>query len=298
MNLILFVLSLILILATMTYSRFESFTKGQVQAENWREILMEAQRDRYNQHQKKCRPPTPKKEKRAVEEKPKKSQEAKKSIAPGSGQISLAWLLDKKFRESKPEANKEMTELIHDLLVQQWGQQPFYKRLAKDHPHFVRALLNDIIATADQVKDVKKGVKNLDQLIMMDWNDLELKTAFGRMLQEGLVYNKKFKRQDGHPDVTYDSPQGFQSLRDFFTSRHFDKIRVWLAPRGLLLAIFRDPALVEEVVQMRQELYSEARKEGTDKEALSKQFEEAFSSKTVYKEVLDWHVTTTKVHPS
>lgn len=282
MNLIIFVLSLIMILAAMTYTRFESFSKSHLQSQEWVSLLQDSQRDLYNQQQKKCRL-----KKRAKKSEPTDKQT--KGKTPGSGKIPLAWLL------GKSEHQKEVQELIESLITCLWSDQPFYKRLAKERPQFVEALLQDILNTSSKITDEKEAIKNLDQLMVTNWNDLELKTAFGRMLQDGLVYDKKNIRNDGSPDLTYKSPKGFQSLRDYFTNQKTDKIRVWLAPRALLGAIFRDPQVVEEVINLRKELYGQVKKKGSDADALSKQFEETFSSKTSYKDLLDWQVTMTDV---
>lgn len=62
MNLLIFTLSLILILAAMSYARFENFTKNRFQANMWMAILKDSQRDLYNQQQKLkiAKPPTKK----------------------------------------------------------------------------------------------------------------------------------------------------------------------------------------------------------------------------------------------
>lgn len=282
MNLILFVLSIVMILAAMTYNRFESFSKSYLQAEQWRQILVEKQRDRFNQQQKKC-PPA----KKAAEPKEEKEPKAK-STPPGSGQISLSLLLAR----GKPGHEEAMT-LLKNLLTRLWGNQPFFKQLAEKRPDFLDALLNDMVETAERAALEKKEIKTLDGFITTNWGDIELKVAFGRMLQEGLVYHRDPEPREENPDIIYEAPPGFQTLRDYFTTKKHDQIRLWLAQRPLLESIFPDKQTVDEFIKERKAIYNELKRKEANREQIQQHFKETFSSKTPFKELLDWEVTLT-----
>jgi len=56
----------------------------------------------------------------------------------------------------------------------------------------------------------------------------------------------------------YKSPKGYFSLLDFVNLSQSPKIRVYLAPREVLEAIFHDSATVDDIISQRKTLYSQA----------------------------------------
>lgn len=290
MSILVFVMSLIMLLSVMTWSRLETFLQSRLQAEEWVWLMKESERSVFNRIEKAHVPA-----KTAAQKTPKapkdKKTDSKPAPTPGSGQISLAWLFDKSFRENAKERSPKMQEVIEKLIDNLWKDQPFYKKLESERPRFVRALLAEIIElTGDKIK-------KFEDLIDLNWRDYELKEALGRMIQSGLVYKRPPLKPGEKPEVPAHSPVGFQSLKDYFTSKKLDKIRVWLAPRALLLALFNDPQTVAEIVRKREELYKEVKNSrslsGEAQTAYTKQFEGAFSSRTPYGDLLDFTVTTT-----
>jgi hypothetical protein len=181
------------------------------------------------------------------------------------------------------------------LLTDAWGNQPFFIQMQEERPDFLRAILQEIVMISDKanVKNSKLKVTHLDDLIYLPWSDVNLKIAFARMLQEGLIF-KGSDRTNGDSSDLMSSPTGFQSLNDYFTSREADKIRVWLAPRPLLKALFPDSW--QEVIKTREALMRELKKEnGPSAEDLSARFEQQFSEKTPYTELVDFKVTKTNI---
>ncbi|MCB1114397.1 MAG: hypothetical protein KDK62_06545, partial [Chlamydiia bacterium] len=185
MNLIIFVLSLILVLSAMSYARLDSFLKSRFHAKEWSWIMQESERDLYNRKQKSCNKKT--------EKETKKEESPTSKDSPGNGRISLSWFFKKEFREKNPALFLETKELSQELVKNAWGNQPFYKDLEKEKPDFVSLMFEEIIQLADRAseKDSKAKLTHLEDLIYLPWSDLQIKTAFGRMLQEGLIYNKK-----------------------------------------------------------------------------------------------------------
>ena len=301
MNLLIFTLSLILILAAMSYARFENFTKNRFQANMWMAILKDSQRDLYNQQQKLKTVEAPKKPKgrkfTAENQTPSNDKqpqpEKPKRVDAGSGRISLGWFFDEKHTEK--EAFKHIEALTKTLIENQWGKQPFYRQILKEHPDFLSQLIQTMIALGQEAKlKNQKPLKHLDDLIYLEWPDNELKAAFGRMLQDGLIYEGTSFHDDGSPEVSYSAPKGFQNLNDYFTAPFKDKIRIWLAPRPILRALFQDPAVVSAIVERRREYYKEARKGDTNKRnEIADDLAQEFASKTPYGDIIEWKVTKT-----
>lgn len=312
MNLLIFILSLIMILAAMTYSRVESYMRNSVQAQEWRWIMKESERDLYNIKQAKCNDevsdkppeetvPLPPGEKKESTPKKETEKTTKKATPAGTGKISVAWLFDKSTRESPTFDKEKAAAVIEQLIVINWKDQPFYRIMEKKRPQFAGALVKEMMRLGDKANEaddktgkVAKPLKNLDDLIYLAWSDPELKLAFGRMLQEGLIYNRAGARDDLSSEIVYNSPKGFQSLKDFFTQTKKDKIRVWLAPKAILRVIFPEPEVVDAVIKMREQLAKEMKKRGEDNSSpLNDQFQAAFSGSTPFADLLDFTVTTT-----
>ena len=102
-----------------------------------------------------------------------------------------------------------MLNLIQGLIVDRWGNQPFYKIAEKEHPGFVRAMLQDMIESVDKAKseNPKSEIKSLDDLLYVPWTNLTLKRAFGMMLQEGLIYDRGSPANKGTVEGLGSSPR-------------------------------------------------------------------------------------------
>ena len=73
-----------------------------------------------------------------------------------------------------------------------------------------------------------------------------------------------------------------------------NKIRLWLAPRAVLLSLFDNEQVVSQIIQMRTDLYNEMRRTGAEgPESFSLRFKEAFSQQTPFNDLIDYKVTTT-----
>lgn len=296
MNLIVFVLSLILVLSAMTYARLDSFLKGRYHANEWSWVMRESERDLYNRKLAKCTPKENKPPQNPADEKsPPPPGDKSPRVENGTGRISLAWFFKPEFRIKHGELVPKMEDLAIQLVENAWGNQPFYIELAKEQPEFVRAMFEEIVSLVEKNSSDKMKIKTLDDLIFLQWSDLKLKTAFGRMLQEGLIFDKKGRDAVKEEEIEI-PPKGFQSLNDYFVTQEKDKIRVWLAPRKLVLVLFPDPGVAEAVIQMREELYRElSKKDAPSKDELGARFKEAFSDKTPYLELVDFTVTATNI---
>jgi hypothetical protein len=88
---------------------------------------------------------------------------------------------------------------------------------------------------------------------------------------------------------------GVIKLQDFLTiNSSKNKIRIFLAPREVLLTIFNDTALVEDLERTRLEMYVQAKNEA-DTSTLSEQFKQKFYARAVQvpESMLDFTVTKT-----
>lgn len=316
MNILIFVMTLILLLSTLTYARLDIFFKSHLRAKEWVILTQMSERSAYNQIMKKSVP----KKKQTEEKKGKPPEKEEKSpseskATPGYGKISYSWFLDKSFREKNKEAFPLVLDVLRKVIHETYQKQPFFRQLSERRADFVDQMIHEVIAVSESYngqKNVKYKIKDFQDLFYAQWNDPELREAFAYMVQEGLVYKRPEKQ-----DVTLfqnenegkvskelnelnesqasenisEVRKGFQSLRNYFNKFQNTKVRVFLAPEELLLAFYSDPKIVEKIVMARNRLYKEVC-HGRTAEDATQEFEREFTI-AAFEPILDFTVTKT-----
>ena len=87
--------------------------------------------------------------------------------------------------------------------------------------------------------------------------------------------------------------EGYVSLYDFITLAPGPKVRMFLASRELLQAIFDDSSVVENVISTRHELFLQIESGKIDAGVANQQFQQAFLSKVssgLTEDVLDFTI--------
>lgn len=165
-------------------------------------------------------------------------------------------------------------KLIHSL----YDGQPFYKKIIAKRPLLIDELI-DAITKAIDLLPKEKLPKKTGDLANLVLDDFELNQFLYQILRGVPTINganPEQKESEGQfnlkQDVTsneneeevspsadeYRSPEGFYSVLDYVTGKKNQKIRVYLAPRSVLLAIFSDRTTVENIINERESLFQQA----------------------------------------
>lgn len=148
-----------------------------------------------------------------------------------------------------------LTQRVLFLLFQE--QSFFQDKLAKN-PHFVHELVTKIREKASDPKYVKK-IKKITDFASIDLADEELSELFSKMLDCQSISTKALEEIEHAPNSRRrieKAPKAYQSLKSVTTlNSKSHEIRLFTAQKVLLLAIFEDPHLVEEIIAKRKELY-------------------------------------------
>lgn len=234
----------------------------------------------------------------------------------GSSRLSLAPILREDVRNKNPEAYQQTRALLKQLMTQLFSQARFYQQLAQSRSSFLDEIIDELQKAAEQVQD-KENLEGISALSQLDLSDPDLKYAFFLMLQgvpaslepSAISWeqnSQKMKEEDlsaeeeeeAHAESDEEhAAAGLASLQDYLTNKDSQKIRVFLAPKALLLAIYGDPILVNRLLERRHELFNAITRDPSQKKALSEQFQEEFSSQgqaSVYNAILDFSVSRTQ----
>lgn len=314
MNILIYVTTLLMLLAILTYSRLENFrSSGGFQTGFINRIGLE-ENTILSKHAEswygKLKPNS------------KAANENNADSTAGS-RLSVHLLIKQEKREKQQEAYQQTRALLKQLIHELYNKESFYTEMAQKQPNFVEAILNEIQAAALEVEK-KQNITKATGLLNLKFNDEELHMAFVKMMH-GLPVQatetpkpeatKSFVVQlvdvektdtddellEGIEATETHAPTGYVSLLDFITVRPTTKVRVFLAAQPLLLAIYQEPGVVENIMERRQELYKTLKdtpKSETKKvqEELSKAFEQEFALKghsEEYKAILDFSITKT-----
>lgn len=302
------VMVMVMMLTLMTYAKLETYRSTQILDKYFNHYMEFEERGNIN--------------KKAIDQY-KLTKMSSKASTPKAGaskttpatpksrpRLSLDKLMDKKFAKENPEKWEQLVHLLHNLTDQLYGAHPFYQEALAHNPNAIEDLAKQVTKAVDKL-DKEKRPKTTKDLANLELESPELNEFFYKMLL-GAPYKDVLaepKLTDGEADTDeddstleqeaeeYSSPLGYYSLLDFITLGKSDKIRVYLAPRDLLMAIYHDPAVVDELIKARQDLYKLALGKDDNKfndltESLKQQFEHRRDG-TINSDQLDYTVNKT-----
>lgn len=163
--------------------------------------------------------------------------------------------VDAIFCEEEPDIlqgrGKASFTLLKALISELYSGQDFFERAKESIPdleeHFLHALL-------DKVKELKEEetLTSAKELASLNLDD-DLQSYVRYKMLTGNKYRKKNAKV---------SDPGFYPLLEFVSFRkHPHLMSLWLAPKPLLMALFQNEDVVNEVVQARHEIYNELRRD-------------------------------------
>lgn len=294
MNILLFTTTLLIAMIMLTYAKLDIYRNFNVLESQFKKYMEITERSSINQ---------------AAVHWYKKVNVSKRGggdaqKAQGSSRLTFAYFIDKTLQSHKEAA--QYRHLAKKLIRTLYHKSPFYQELMHVRPHFVDELLTSL-QVADLLPKEKK-LRYAKDLANLKLRDEVLDDAFYKMLkgtaeaekskQEFHFPEDRSEEEDEVPDVglkeEYRSPAGYFSLLDYITLQKNTKVRVFLASKPLLLAIFENPETVDLVLATRQQLYQSVLKGRTTKEA-SELFKKQFGSiaDRALPDILDFSVTKT-----
>lgn len=304
MNVLIFVMTMLMLLSLMTYARLESYRSSQAFQMIFKHYMQEEERGYINIQAEKTYD--------SIKVSENKGKPGIKIDA--SPRIGIALLLDKD-RDQKNKEWEQTKLLLKNLMSTLYHTQPFYLHIEEERPSFIDELMRAITQAVDELPQEKKP-KMADDLANLKLNDPELDRILYKMLH-GAFYTQKIEDHDStkkqkpaeaESDIDngadedlnseiaeFKSPEGYYSLLDFVTSASKPKIRVFLASKEVLLAIFHDPATVNAIIEERQHLYRQALSE-SDPKSLEESFKNQFQKMKdpgINEETLNFSVSKT-----
>ena len=304
MNVLIFVVTLLMLLALMTYTRLDSYLSSQVFQTIFSYYMENDEREYTNLQALSAYD-------HINVNKVKKDEKSKpKQKAAGSPRVSIFLWFNKTQREEKPKEWAQTKVLLKNLMSSLYGGQPFFQKSLENNPALLDQLISAVAQTVDALpKDQKpKTAKDLANLKLAD---PELDQVFYKILQGAHckpVATTESKAKEEHSleesqgdsveengSEEYRSTKGYCSILDFITGAAHAKVRVYLASREVLNAIFPDSQVVDDIIVERQQLYKQALS-AEDSQPLAEQFKEHFSrfkDSAIDDDTLSYDVTKT-----
>lgn len=326
MNVLMYVTVMLMLLSLLAYSKVESYRSFSSLKSEFISYMSIKEREDLGANNKSfwydniSFPKQVPEEKKVEKDKNKKTPKPPLPKAKGSSRLSLHLILNSESREKDPEAYKQTRQLFKQLVMQMCGKHEFFQKLIEKQPNFLNELLNRITQLADQSPEIAKMSK-VAHLANLKFEDTELDHAMYLMLK-GIPSNaaplQKVQNEEeeeapegslglegtqGSDDdiATVEkeeshAPAGFVSILDYITVKNDSKVRVFLASPTLLMAIYGDYNIVEQIVAKRNELLREVRRNSDYKEQASKDFKASFDhagTSSDFDSILEFSVTTT-----
>lgn len=303
-----YVMTILMLLSALTYARLESFRSFAGLEASFNHFMTSTERlplDRMN-------------EKMYDDIKVlSKAGGAKEAPNTASSRLSFHVIMRKETREKNPEAYRQMRELAKLLMTNLYGGQRFFKEMADKRSTFLDEILNEVQQASDNQESLR--LKNANVLSKLQFSNPELQYIFFLMLH-GLPNNTEKPLVEARPIDTFEiipakettsledenaakaeseeakAPPGYASLVDFITVKPTTKIRVFLASKELLTAIYGNPDIANTIIETRGELYNQVQAQKLTIAQATEQFKNSYSQSGnahLFPDILDFSVTNT-----
>ncbi len=263
MNVLIFVMSMLMLLVMITYGRLESFRSYSFVQVKFKEYMEHSERDYINES-------AVNRYRSTVATRTEKTEKEQREKSKASAKLSFNLFVDKQERDANQQKMETHLNAARSLIGFLYGNQPFYQELEAKRPNFVTEMLSALIVQSETMPKISK----VKELATVDLKDPELNDAFTRMLKG--AYEEPPKGKEKRPIRLED---GYYPLLDFITvGKGKLELRVFLASRQLLMAVYGNPALVDEIVRVRYQLYKNFKDKVIDKNQAGEEFKNAFGN--------------------
>lgn len=227
MNVLPLILALALVLTVLTVEKLEKFKNQITVQKEYQTFLQENERYVFNQRQKNL------------------YGDSQKSHR----QLSFRYLLDKQLREGDKDTADQYRLLILKLMEIVYGEATFFKKLKDKRSNFLEEMLIAIEKAADKVPN--KTIRRIRDIARLKLEDPELQKAFYHMLKGTIERDQLEQMQPLDEEMR---KKAYVSLFTFVEYAASKKIKIQLAPREILKAIFDKDEVVEAIMNKRNEL--------------------------------------------
>lgn len=292
MNVLIFVMSMLMIFVLMTYARIDTYrSMAGVEGEFIRYIesieraYINLSADKiYNKVKfsyQEATPPVQTDNQTSATSNDGETQPKKKGKGNKFGRISVKLLIDAKAREEKEKEFQEVSQLLKNLIKTLFGPLKSFQTLLHDHPAMIDDIIEKIpIAVTALPENIKiKRASDLSNLNLGgDLDDIFYfmlkgcpRSGPGQKKDSNVAIPNEDNADDSEEANEYTSERSYDSLLNFIDLHQSNLINIYIARKPVLMAIYQDPRIVENIIQKRNELYKAvSHKEMTYEEASEK----------------------------
>lgn len=295
MNLLIFVLSFLMIIASISYQALAHYKTNAEMRNVWDRYMHIDEPCSYNRivddlyRKLKQTKGEPAKEKEEAE---KKEEDTNKAASA----INFRFLIDPSYPTTYPGQTEQMEALIKRLIQLLYSDQVFFQTILEKRPNFLDELI-PALRTASGEEQKVTSKRKLQQLTLKDpdlnefWYQLRKSNPVSLKVIQQLYFLTPEEIQKMQEIPCYEV-----SLLDYLSNSNVQQLRVYLASRPLLTALLENGEQVNEILTKRKELHTEVvRKSMTAEEATQdfQNFSQKFSGFSNYESILNYKVTTT-----
>lgn len=295
MNILIFVMSMLMIFALLTYARLETYrTTAGIEGE-FTHYMESIERKFINASANRLY--------EKISFSKKKIEDPKEPTKPtrkSSGRISLAPLIKGAVDTEKNSRERaELLALLKSLMMVLYGNQKKFQDFLEKNPHFIEQIFEAIPLAIEALPKDKKIKKAADLSNLELGGGLDepfyymLKGCPNGVEKEEVVPLSETSEDHAEDDdeaQEYFSDKSYDSLLNFVTLSSNLKINVYIASEPLLLALYGDPAVVNHLMNRRFQLYHSVEHEEISTEEASQKLKAEFQINEE-ENILEYRVT-------
>lgn len=328
MNILLFVMTMLFLFATLTYARIEGYKTFSGLRSQFVQFMQVTERDaaktQENEWYEKYKISTASSGGSQSSSAGNASPATVKTSSTGTGYAKLnigPLIKPQKNKDGTPQKLATPTDssddseqatqtymILKKLIYYLYANKPFFQEMERSRPGFVDELIQKMREIGSEHR-----VRYAKDLANFNFNDEQLNYVTYKMFK-GVPVPANFYLPPGPPEEIpilendtestltndaneYHSGPGYASILDFLMlQKKNTKIKVFLAGRPLLMAIFDDPNTVNEIISMRRNIRKELRA-GRDATQSAEAFKNTFIGRrnpAISENMLDFNVSTTQ----
>lgn len=264
MNVLPFVFALLMVMGIMTYAKLETFLVSNRLQSQYICYMKAISTEEFNHSQKKI----------YDEYKTPRGKNSNKSEkVNASSKINFYPLLHLNQEGKSPSYANTQRILLKRLIYQTYENQPLFQEMQKSSQDIIEYLLDKISSAAVQPEN-KNKIERLKNLSNIDLGNEKLQILFATILHgsqnsTAALMKCESNNKNTPPVISYPPLENFVEVESAQKP-----IRVYLASPQILLAIFDDMNLVEEIIAERARINREFKK--NSKANLTEQFRQSF----------------------
>lgn len=246
MNVLMFTMTMIILLATMTYAKIDSFRTLQISETEFQRYIEKTERKMINDEARIWYDSI------VINSQGTNTPGNTKNPRVGTSKLSWSILLDSDERDKDPQKLKQVIELTKKLIFNLFSEQATFTKMMEANPDILDRLFSSLINSIDKLPADRK-IKKIIELSSLDLQNEDLNLLLYELIKENphKVDSKENKQVKPKKDS--------YSLLDQLT-RDPKPTRLYLASRALLTSIFnQDSGLADQVIVKRQTLYNQVK---------------------------------------